>query len=130
MNPNDPEGEGCNALNPATNQPHGAIHYTADGVYIREINVDDAGTLIPQHSHVYPHTTMLVKGSIRVWEDGKLIGDRVAPTGIFIKAGVKHSFLTLENNTILYCIHNVSRTGDVEVKEGHHIFKRNPPYAI
>lgn len=123
MNSNDPKGEGCNVLVPAGEQPHGVEHYTADGVYIRQIVVAKANSLIPQHSHVYSHMTMLVKGSIRVWENGILKGDRAAPTGIFIKAGIKHSFLTLEDDTILYCIHNISRKGSVEIKEEHQVLE-------
>ncbi len=112
---------GCEVLHASDEQPHTVAHHTADGIYIMEIVVPKAHSLIPQHSHVYDHTTMLVKGKIKVWEDGKFIGDKIAPTGIFIKAGVKHSFLTLEDDTILYCIHNVTRTGEVEIKEEHQI---------
>ena len=121
MNPNDPYGHGCNPLIEAEDQPHGIEHFTADGVYIRQGVVAKAGTIIPQHSHVYPHMTMLVKGSMTVWEDDVLVGNRIAPDGIYIKPGVKHAFKTLEDDTIFYCIHNVSRTGKVEIKEEHHL---------
>lgn len=123
MNPNDPKDEGCNVLTLAGEQPHGVEHYTADGVYIRQIVIAKKNSIIPQHSHVYGHMTMLVKGGITVWEDGVLKGNHVAPSGIFIKAGVKHRFLTLEDDTILYCIHNISRTGEVEIAEEHQVLE-------
>lgn len=119
MKENDPYGTGCNPLVALDEQPTGVEHFTADGVYIRQIVVKKKDSLIPQHAHAYDHMTMLVKGSIRVWEDGKEIGERVAPTGVYIKAGVKHSFQTLEDDTVLYCIHNTSRTGAVEIQEEH-----------
>lgn len=121
MNPDDPYGEGCNPLVLAPEQPHGIEHFTADGVYIRQGVVAKAETLIPQHSHRYGHFTMLAKGSMRVWADDKLLGDFKAPTGVFIKANVKHKLLTLEDDTVFYCIHNTARTGKVEIAEEHHL---------
>lgn len=112
---------GCEVLHAADEQPHTVEHITSDGVYIMHIVIPKAQSLVPQHSHVYDHTTMVAKGKVKVWEDGKFMGDKVAPASIFIKAGAKHSFLTLEDNTILYCIHNVSRTGEVEIAEEHQI---------
>ena len=37
MNINDKEGEGCNVLLAANEQPHTVTHHTADGIYIMEI---------------------------------------------------------------------------------------------
>ena len=122
MNPNDKEGEGCNVvLHASEHQANCVENYTADGIYIMQIHVPKKDSLIPQHSHVYDHTTMLAKGTIHIWEDGVDKGIRVAPTGIYIKAGIKHMFHTLEDDTLLYCIHNVSPKGKVEVKEEHQI---------
>lgn len=105
----------------APEQPHGIELHMADDVFIKQMVIPRAGTYVPQHSHAYDHTSMLAKGSIRVWEDGQLTGDFVAPTGIMIKRGVKHTFLSLEDGTIVYCIHNLSRADVVEVLEEHHI---------
>lgn len=121
MNPNDPFGEGCNVALEHGEQPHCVEHFTADGVYVRQIVVKKKGSLIPQHAHAYDHLTMIVKGSVKVWEDGVPKDDRKAPDSIYIKAGTKHGFLTLEADTILYCIHNVSRTGQVEISDEHQI---------
>jgi quercetin dioxygenase-like cupin family protein len=105
----------------AAEQPYGVEFYTADGVGIKEMHIPKAGTYVPQHSHVYGHTSLLALGSVRVWQDDRLIGDFEAPKGIFIPAGVKHKFLSLVDETIVYCIHNTSRTGKIEVQDEHHI---------
>lgn len=80
---------------------------TPDGVFIKQMYLKDANTLIPQHSHVYDHTSMLARGSVRVWEDGVLKGDFQAPYPLFIKARVKHTFQSLEPETLIYCIHRL-----------------------
>jgi quercetin dioxygenase-like cupin family protein len=120
MNPNDKDGEGCNKVVYKDElQPEYVEHYTADNVYIMQINIPKKDSLVPQHSHAYDHMTILAKGSVRIWEDGVDKGIRTAPSSIFIKAGVKHTFCTFEDDTLLYCIHNISRTGKVEIAEEH-----------
>jgi mannose-6-phosphate isomerase-like protein (cupin superfamily) len=94
---------------------------TADGVWIRSMAVPRADTVIPQHAHRWDHTTMVAKGAVRVWQDGEELGDFYAPCGIFIRAGAKHTFLSLTDDTLLYCIHNISRTGEVEVVAEHQL---------
>jgi hypothetical protein len=91
----------------------------ADGIFIKQMHMDRAGTYVPQHSHKYDHTSMLATGSIRVWQNDICIGDFKAPIPIEIKAGVKHTFVSLEPNTTVWCIHRIDRTGDVEVDEYH-----------
>lgn len=102
-------------------QPYGVEMHMADDVFIKEMHIPKAGTYIPQHSHVYGHTSMLALGSIRVWKDGVFHGDFKAPAGLFIEAGTKHTFLSLVDETIVYCIHNTSRADLIEVLEEHHL---------
>lgn len=102
-------------------QPYGNEYTAADGVFVKEMTIPKAGTLVPQHSHEYDHTSFVASGSIRAWADGFLLGDFAAPHPLFVKAGVKHSFLSLQDQSLVLCIHNVSRTGTVEVREEHHI---------
>ncbi len=105
----------------APRQPETVDIKMADGVFVKSIRVPDAFTLIPQHSHLYDHTSMLAVGSVRVWADEKLLGDFIAPHGILIKAKVKHRFLTLVPGTLIYCIHNLSHTGEIEVDDEHYL---------
>jgi quercetin dioxygenase-like cupin family protein len=111
---------GCVAL-PNELQPYGVELYTADGVMIKEMHIPKLGTLVPQHSHVYDHTTMVAAGSVSIQREGMLEYSVSAPAGIFIPANEKHSFLSLEDDTILYCIHNISHTGEIEIAEEHQI---------
>ena len=90
----------------------------ADEIFIKQMYLKDAGMCVPQHSHKYDHTSMLATGSIRVWCDDVLIGDIKAPKPIEIKAGTKHTFMSLEPNTIVYCIHN-TRDHGVEIASEH-----------
>jgi quercetin dioxygenase-like cupin family protein len=89
--------------------------YTADGVFVRQMVMPAAHTFVQQHTHCHDHTTMVATGSVDVWLDGEHRGQLRAPSGMLIRSGVSHLFETLEPNTTLYCIHNVSRSGQVEL---------------
>ena len=102
-------------------QPDTIEFHSVDGVFIKSMGLPKAGIVVPQHSHVYAHLSMLARGSVRVWCDDELLGDFIAPRGIHIKAGAKHTFVSLEPDTLIYCIHNVSRTGEVEILERHEL---------
>lgn len=108
-------------LGEAPEQPFGVEIKMADGIFVKQMVIPRAGTMVPQHAHSYDHLSMLAVGAIRVWQDGALAGDFTAPAGIPITAGVKHLFLSLLDNTIVYCIHNISRADHVEIDAEHHI---------
>ncbi len=93
----------------------------ADGVFTKSMVVARAGTLIPQHSHAFDHVSVLVRGGIRVTANGECLGDFAAPHGITIKAGVKHLFQTLVDDTIVLCVHDIGAADAVEVVEEHQI---------
>lgn len=102
-------------------QPDSIEFHSADGVFVKMMHIKHENIFVPQHSHSYDHLSMLARGSVRVWKDDVLVGDFTAPHGINIEAHKKHKFLSLEPNTIIYCIHNISRTGEVEVAEHHEL---------
>jgi hypothetical protein len=110
----------CSTCSLCVEQPPLWEHTSADGVFIKQMLLKDAGTLVPQHAHVYDHTTMLATGSVRVWVEGVLKGDFQAPKPLFIKAKVKHTFQSLEPNTLLYCIHR-SRGGPIAIHAEHQL---------
>jgi len=110
----------------AAEQPPDDIEFqTIDDVFIKVMQINKAGTYVPQHSHAYDHGSFLAHGSIRVWQDGKLDADYHAPCLLHIRAGVKHLFQALEDNTRVLCIHNVSRAEIVEILERHDIVKES-----
>lgn len=90
-----------------------------DDIFIKQMYLKDAGMYVPQHSHSYDHASMLASGAIRVWQNDELVGDFKAPIPINIKAGIKHTFMSLEPGTVVYCIHRTDRFGAVEIHEEH-----------
>lgn len=94
-----------------------------DGVFIKQMFMELEGTFVPQHSHSYSHSSFIATGSVRVWKDDIFMGDFVAPIPITIKEHVKHTFMSLEPKTTVYCIHRVDRSGHVDIHE--HIEKVN-----
>lgn len=102
-------------------QPAQADWTIADDVFIRQIVVAKRGSVIPQHAHRYDHCTFLARGGIRVWKDGLYDGAYRAPCPIVISAGVKHLFITLEDNTVILCIHNAARPDVAAVIDEHHL---------
>ncbi len=104
-----PDALGLDPLPPGieikTTEPPNVEIHMADGIFIKQMWIRNALTFIPQHVHDFDHTSMLARGSVFLWKDGKLDRRYEAPTGILIKAGVRHMFLSLEDDTIIYCIH-------------------------
>lgn len=94
---------------------------TVDKMFIKQLFISKKGMYVPQHSHKYDHSTLLCTGSISVWADGVYKGDRTAPDIIYIQAEVKHTFLTLEDNTLMYCLHNAARPDVAAILEEHQI---------
>jgi hypothetical protein len=100
-------------------QPPVWEHVAPDGVFVKQMYLRHSGTRVPQHAHVYPHTTMLAVGKLRVWKEGELLGDFVAPAPIYIEAKVKHTLQALEDHTLAYCIHRLHDTPQVEIHAEH-----------
>lgn len=84
------------------------------GIYYKQYRVPDAGTLIPQHSHEWPHLTALLQGCVRVYRADEMLGDYRAPAVVQIPAGVLHTFLTLTPDVCMACIHNADHIEDGE----------------
>lgn len=102
-------------------QPSEMDFSLADGVFIKSANFKDAGTVVPQHSHTYDHSSFIATGSAKVWCEDEYLGEIIAPNSVFIKAMTKHTFITTSPNTLLLCIHNVSRSGDIDLHELHEL---------
>jgi hypothetical protein len=106
-------------------QPRVTDMITADGILIKQIEIDAIHTVVPQHSHVYDHTSVIL-GSVRVWCDGELLGDFTGPKMLLIKAGTKHTFLTLTPFVTILCIHNALHPDVAAVLEEHHLVQGEP----
>jgi hypothetical protein len=93
---------------------------TKDNIFVKEMNLPRVGMVVGQHAHKYGHTTLLVRGQLRAWRDGELLGEYCAPAQIFIPANTKHAFVSLEPDTLAYCIHRLRDEDDaVEITEAH-----------
>ena len=104
----------------AKRQPISSDVLIADEVWAKPFRVPDAHTILPQHAHAYSHVSVIVRGSVRVTVDGRLIGVRRAPDSIVIEAGKLHFFETLEDDTIILCVHDVaSAEGPIIVAENN-----------
>ena len=86
-----------------------------DGICIKQFTLEKAGHAIGQHAHTYDHHSMVALGSVRVWADGKLVGDFSAPSPVFIKAGTQHQIMALEDGVVFYCIHNLHGEDDISI---------------
>ena len=79
-------------------------------VYVRQMIFEKVGDAERPHDHVFDHQTLLAKGALKL-TIGETQSVFVAPQIIFIKAGVLHDLVALEDDTIAYCIHAL-RDGD------------------
>lgn len=86
------------------------VEYLADigGLYFRAILLKNAGATVPQHVHDYSHVTLVAAGAARLWVDGVWKGDFAAFQALDIEANKEHLFQSLEANTRLVCVHQVS----------------------
>lgn len=95
--------------------------YASDDLFVKQMWLKKAGSGIAQHSHDYDHVTMLATGVVDVWIDDQPVGRHAAPKPFPIKAGTKHLFIAVVDNTILYCIHNLHGNGYPAIREIHEI---------
>lgn len=108
---------------PHPDQPYTHEIPPADGIKAVPMIVPKANTYIPQHTHRHDHMTLVAVGQVRAWAGDVLLGTFRAPSAIHIKAGVAHTFKTLVDGCVLYCIHNISRTGAIESTDDNHLVK-------
>ena len=102
-------------------QPVETMIYEADGLFIKQIVVEGAHVFLPQHAHSLSHITLLTKGRIRVRLGDGEWQTYEAPTAVMIEARIKHLFETLENETVLYCVHALNTPGALKVLAEHKI---------
>lgn len=89
----------------------------ADGIHTEAVRIFKAGTQTGYHAHVYDHTTVIIRGGVEAFADGQRLGEFREMENLLIKAGVKHRFVALDDNTTFVCVHNVSRTGTIETSD-------------
>lgn len=105
----------------ADEQPISTEIKMADGVFIKSMVIQRAGTYVPQHAHKWDHQSVVVRGGVFVWENGLPKGLVRAPASILIKAGVKHLFQAETDGTTILCVHDIGVADAVDVLEEHRI---------
>lgn len=100
---------------PLADQPVERIE-EACGIYFRSVLLKTADIAIKQHSHDHPHATFVGSGRARGWSDGVWIGDKGPGEAFEILAGAEHMFQSLEPNTLLACVHDLSSAESVKAK--------------
>lgn len=93
----------------------------ADGVVVVSNLFVKSGAFLPQHSHQYPHISFVAHGRVKMWQDGKYLGEFTKNAHIVIPEHTKHIHQAQEDGTIVLCIHRIDRTGEVEIAEAHQI---------
>jgi quercetin dioxygenase-like cupin family protein len=104
-------------LEPLDEQPETVDIKMADGIFARLTKVRKAGTLLPQHAHRWDHTSFIAHGAVKVFLDGKEVAELHAPYGKLIEAGTKHAFVTVEDDTVIACLHRYDRIDGIEIAE-------------
>lgn len=95
----------------AVNQPLSELTVYA-GIFLKTWAVPDAGTTLPQHSHEFPHLSLIVSGSVRVWCGEGLVGEFTAPAAVKIAAHEKHTFVTMTDAVVIACVHALDEGAD------------------
>lgn len=108
-------------MKPAEQQPITTEIRLADGVFMKTMVIQKAGTAVPQHAHIFDHVSVLVRGSVALARNGGEPLKFAAPAGILIAARVKHLFTALEDDTIILCVHDIGTAEGVAIAEEHHI---------
>lgn len=73
-------------------------------VWIRQNHLEKEGDFYKGHEHKFDHVTLLSKGSVRVEVEGKPPKVFVAPTFIIMRKELQHKMVSVEDDTVYYCI--------------------------
>jgi hypothetical protein len=87
-----------------------------DDIYTRVIYLEYKDFVVPQHIHTYEHTTLLAHGSVRLYKNRQWFADYHAPKLIKVEANTEHYFQSLEDHTVICCIHNTHGMDDVSIE--------------
>lgn len=75
-------------------------------VFTRQMHFEKTGDLEQGHCHAFDHVTLLASGSLKVTVEG-VVSEFKAPHIIFIHKDKMHELVSLEDNTVAYCIHGL-----------------------
>jgi len=73
-------------------------------LFSRMMHFNNAGDIEYGHTHSFDHLTLLAKGKLKVTVEGQ-VTEFTAPHMIYIKADKMHELVSLEDDTVAFCIH-------------------------
>jgi hypothetical protein len=73
-------------------------------LWSKQMHFVNAGDVMEGHSHVFDHLTLLAKGRLQVNVEG-ILTEFDAPHMIYIHKDKIHELVSLEDNTVAFCIH-------------------------
>lgn len=86
------------------------------GIYFRSVFLPFKGMTVPQHMHDHDHATFCGSGSARVYVNDQFHCDVKAGHAIEIKAGKRHLFEALEDDTRLTCVHDIASVEAIKAR--------------
>ena len=84
-------------------------HHFSNGVYAKELSIDNLDTCIVSHKHYFDHMSILATGSVELTVDG-VKSILTAPAVLNIAAGKHHKVTPLETPIKWFCIHRTDIT--------------------
>jgi hypothetical protein len=94
-------------------------------IWVRQNYLELAGDKVGGHIHYFDHVSLLAKGSVEVFIDGKDPHKFTAPTFIVIRKNHRHEIVALEDDTSWYC---VFATRDIDGSVNDIVNKENDPW--
>jgi quercetin dioxygenase-like cupin family protein len=94
-------------------EPEASWPETPDGIAIKGLHFPTPGIVMGQHAHSFGHSHLVGSGALRVWVEGKELGDFAAGQVIYLQAGKRHTMMSLKAETWGFCITNTAGLGAV-----------------
>jgi len=81
------------------------IEWASGNIYIRPVHLARAGDECGNHAHNFDHTTIILKGAVRIAKDG-IDQEFFAPSHCLIEKGIRHLIVALEDDTEFWCVYS------------------------
>lgn len=76
------------------------------GPYVMKwLNLRNAGDICVQHVHPHDHATIVTKGRIRAYIEGRCLGDFGEGEAVHVVANERHYMEALVPNSTFWCVH-------------------------
>ena len=80
--------------------------FACGNIYIRTNDPMKAGQQVDGHAHNFDHATFVSAGAFRIHRGTEVIEVRAGELPVLIAAGVEHTLIALEDNSVYLCIYS------------------------